>query len=112
MSMFQNFLPYLNLVLVVALSIGGIMAMRAGYFQQSGAAQERAITALQATTDTQEKQIIRLKQENVAMRMAFKQLGMEIEFDGDIVTLIDAQVPRKKRIMQIHMEQDESMKEE
>ena len=103
----QNFLPYLNLVLVLALTIGGILAARAGYFQQTGVAQERAINAMKEQMDTQEKQITRLKQENTAMRLAFKQIGMEIEIDGDVVTLIEEQGPKKKRIMQIRAETQE-----
>src|SRR5258707_2546072 len=104
-----NSLP--GVVIMLAATLIGAIAYRRNNTKQLREIQNQVIETYKSQFEVQERQIAHLKQENVAMRLAFKQLGMEIEIDGDTITLIDAQVPKKKRIMQVRAEQDETAKE-
>jgi hypothetical protein len=101
MTTIPNFLPYLSAVFAVCLVIGGFFAFRYGYSQQAGKIEERVISALTELNKAQEKEIKALKRDNVAMRAAFKQLGVEIEIDGDTITIINGQQPKRTRIVQV-----------
>ena len=105
----MNSLPAVVIMLIASLI--GAIAYRRNNTKQLRDIQNQVIETYKSQFEVQERQIAHLKQENVAMRLAFKQLGMEIEIDGDTITLIDAQVPKKKRIMQVRAEQDETPKE-
>jgi len=105
----MNSLPGVVIMLVATLI--GAVAYRRNNTKQLREIQNQVIATYESQSKAYEKQIAHLKQENLAMRIAFKQLGMEIDIDGDTITLIEAQGPKRKRIMQVHAEQDETTKE-
>jgi len=92
----QDFLPVLNIVLLVALAIGGIFAYRKGYSQEAGAIQERVITALKDEVDTLRDKVDDLEKERATqdrviatIRYALKSHGLRVTIAGDFVTLQD-----------------------
>lgn len=89
-----------SIVIALAVTLGGLFAFRRTYTKSLGEIQERLIAA-------QEKELVRLRRDGVAMRYAFKQLGVEIEIDGDVITIIDGQQAKRKRIIQIPAVEDE-----
>ncbi len=107
----MNSLPAVILMLVGLLV--GAVAYRRNNTKQLREIQNQVIAVYQAQKAQLEDEIKRLRKENIAMRAAFKQLGVEIEINGDEVVLIQNDLPRPKRtrIMQVHAEQDETPKE-
>jgi len=92
-----DFLNYISIILTLGGIIGGIFAVRKGYFQESGAIQNQTISALKTRVETLEsqaesdaKELSRLRQLIVTIRHALKRRGLHIEIDGEFVTLIDA----------------------
>src|SRR5260221_13893749 len=106
-----NSLP--GVVLMFAATLIGAIAYRRNNTNQLREIQNQVIETYKSQFEVQERQIAHLKQKNVPMRLAFKQLGMEIEIDGNEIVLIQNDLPKPKRtrIMQVRAEQDETTKE-
>lgn len=92
----QDFLPWLNIVLLIALAGGGIMAYRKGYSQESGVIQERVIdalkeevAALRSKVDDLDKERAVQDQVIATIRYLLKSHGLRITISGDVVTLQD-----------------------
>ncbi|MGH2478162.1 MAG: hypothetical protein ACRDHW_00685 [Ktedonobacteraceae bacterium] len=92
----QDFLPYLNIVLLIGVTVGGFFAMRKGYSQESGVIQERVIDALKEEVATLRSKVDDLEKERATqdrviatIRYALRQNGTRITIAGDFVTLSD-----------------------
>jgi len=97
-----------SIVITLSVIIGGLFVFRRAYVKQLGELQERVINAYKEQDESQQKELKRLRREIMAMRAAFKQLGMEIEINGTAITLIDSHQAKRKRIIQIpDAEEDE-----
>jgi hypothetical protein len=100
--MIQDFLPVLNIVLVIALAVGGLIAFRRGYSKEIGEIQERTVTALK-----EEVAVLRAKVDDLVaeravqdktiatIRYALKEYGLRVLISGDFVTLQDLTGTRK-----------------
>jgi hypothetical protein len=88
-------------VITICMVLGGLFVFRRAYVQQLGELQERIIATYKETNEAQVKELERLRQEINAMRAAFKQLGVEIEINGDTITLINVQQPKRTRVVQV-----------
>lgn len=89
-----DFLPVLNIVLLVGLTVGGLLAFRKGYSKEAGAIQERVITALKDEVSTLRDKVESLERERATqdrviatIRYALKQHGLRVIISGDFVTL-------------------------
>lgn len=98
----------LNPVIMLGIVIGGIWAFRSSKLRVEHEIRERVIAAYKEESEIQEKELVRLRHEVTAMREAFKQLGMEIEIERGIITVIDGRTAKRRRIIQIpeHKEED------
>lgn len=92
-----DLLPWVSTIIALCITIGGLFAMRAGYSRQATEIQERVIDALKAQNEAQETQILscekeisRLKRVVATIQYALKRRGLQIEIDGDAITLIDS----------------------
>ena len=90
----QDFLPYLNIVLMICLAIGGVVAWRKGYSQESNAIQISTIDALKEEVASLRRKVDDLEKERstqdrviATIRYALKQSGTHITIAGDFVTL-------------------------
>lgn len=90
-----------SIVITLAVIVGGLFVFRRAYVKQLGELQERVIAAYKSENETQGKELSRLRREVAAMRVAFKQLGVEIEIDNDVITIVDGQQPQRKRIIPV-----------
>jgi hypothetical protein len=95
MSM-QDFLPYLNIVLMVCLAIGGFFAWKKGYSQESGAIQESVIVALKEEVAAVRRKVDDLEKERATqdrviatIRYVLKQYNLRVTIQGDVVTIND-----------------------
>jgi len=96
-----------SIVITLSVIIGGLFVFRRAYVKQLGELQERVINAYKEQDESQQKELKRLRREIVAMRAAFKQLGMEIEINGTSITLIDGhQQGKRKRIIQLPADEE------
>lgn len=98
--------------------IGGFFAMRAGFFQQSGQAQEQAITALQAQIEAQTAQIatlkealLHLKQVVITIQRMEEKRGVSIDINGEFVTFID-EGDKRERTLRIRIAGDDDNEKE
>ena|SRR6266436_3847714 len=118
----NQFLPVLDLVLFICLAVGGFFAMKAGYFQQAGRAQEQALDAMDKQIQSQElqlktcsKRIARLEQERAWerawMRKEMEKRGMTIEFGGETITIVE-QGGRRVSTVEIHLDEDKPEEKE
>ena len=96
-----------SIAITLSVIIGGLFVFRRAYVKQLGELQERVIAAYKEQNESQEKELKRLRREITAMRMAFKQLGMEIEINGDTITLIDGHQAKRKRVIQISADEED-----
>lgn len=96
-----------SIAITLAALVGGLFVFKRAYVKQLGELQESVIASYKLLNEAQEKEIIRLRREIVAMRVAFKQLGVEIEIDGSTITIIDGQQQKRKRILQVPVEEGE-----
>lgn len=92
----QDFLPYLNIILMIALTVGGIFAYRKGYSQESGIIQERVIAALKEEVSALRSKVDDLERERATqdrviatIRYALKDHGLSVTISGGFVTLRD-----------------------
>jgi hypothetical protein len=90
-----------SIVITLCVIVGGLFVFRRSYAKSLGELQERVIGIYKLENEAQAKEIKNLKRDNVAMRAAFKQLGVEIEIDGDTITIINGVQPKRKRIIQV-----------
>lgn len=93
----QDFLPILNIVLLIGLAIGGIFAFKKGYSQEAGRIQESTIDALKEEVASLRRKVDDLERERATqdrviatIRYALKSQGLRITIQGDFVTLNDA----------------------
>jgi hypothetical protein len=91
-----EFLPYLNIVLALALTIGGFFAFRQGYSKEAGRIQEKVIAAQKEQVETLERQIVGIDKETkrlnrviATIRYALKRRGLHIIVNGDFITVVD-----------------------
>lgn len=91
-----DFMPYVNTVLVVCLTVGGFFAFRNGRQTQLGKFQKDTIDALQDRLNVLENKTNDLEKENVVQRhiietitSALKQRGLVVTIDGDMVSISD-----------------------
>ncbi len=92
----QDFLPYLNIVLMICLAIGGFFAWRKGYSQESNAIQVSTIDALKEEVASLRRKVDDLEKERstqdrviATIRYALRQYGLRVTIAGDFVTLAD-----------------------
>jgi len=95
-----------SIVITLSVIIGGLFVFRRAYVKQLGELQERVIAAYKEQDESQTKELKRLRREINAMRVAFKQLGMEIEINGTTITIINGQQPKRKRIIQLPADEE------
>lgn len=100
-----DIINYVSVVLTVGILIGGIIAVRSGYFRVNNQVQQQTIDALKTRLDTLEKQaesdtkeLGRLRQIIATIRHALKRRGLIIEIEGEFVTLIDADGARSTQV--------------
>lgn len=96
MTTFQDFLPVLNMVLLVGLTIGGFFAFKRGYSKETGEIQERVIDALKDEVSVLHSKVDDLEKERATqdrviatIRYALRQYGLKVTIAGDFVTLND-----------------------
>lgn len=92
----QDFLPYLNLVLMVCVVIGGVFAWKKGYSQEAGAIQESVIEALKEEVAAVRRKVDDLERERATqdrviatIRYVLKQYNLRVTISGDVVTIND-----------------------
>lgn len=97
MNFIQDFLPVLNIVLLVCLFIGGIFAWRRGYSQESNAIQASVIDALKEEVESLRRKVDDLEKERstqdqviASIRYLLKTYGLRITIAGDVVTINDS----------------------
>jgi hypothetical protein len=105
-----EFAPLILAFLALCGVIGGFFAMKTGYFQQSGAAQGRAIDAQTAQIESLEAQIVtlkeslrHLKQVVITIQRLEEKRGVAIDINGEFVTLID-DGDKRERTLRIRIE--------
>ena len=113
MAIFSSFLPVLDLILVIGFMIGGIFAMRAGFFQQSGTAQALAIDAqdkrievLEAELHSCNARVDKLQGALDALATLLKPYNLRFEVNGAVVRLIEDGT-RRLSAVEIHVKGDE-----
>jgi uncharacterized protein (UPF0335 family) len=100
-----NFLSILNLALLIATALGGIMAFRHGFTRTANEVQERVINALNSELATltgriesMEKENIRLHQTIATICAALKRRGIAVTIQGDLVNISDQSGTQTERI--------------
>ncbi len=96
-----------SIAITLCVIIGGLFVFRRAAVKQLGELQESVIAAYKEQNESQERELVRLRRAIIAMRAAFKQLGMEIEINGTTITLIDGHQGKRKRIIQVPDDEDE-----
>ena len=94
----ENIMMYLNLVVALAIVLGGAIAFRYGLNRTANEIQERVINALQSEIHTLQDRIEALEKENTRLsqtiaiiRTALKQRGLSVTIDGDLISISDTQ---------------------
>lgn len=112
------FLPMLNVLLMVCLTVGGVIVFRGSRGKAVTEAQERTIDALKVQNETQEKQIERLEKKVthlnrvvLTIEYALKRRGLRIEIDDDAITLVDER-SRANQTVQIRMMEAQPLEED
>jgi cell division protein FtsB len=89
-------LSLINLIITIALIIGGVAAYRHGFTRTANEVQARVISALQSEIQALHDRIGALEKENTrlsytltTMCHALKQRGIHVTIDGDIVSIQD-----------------------
>lgn len=97
MSFVQDYLPLLNIVLLVGLFVGGAIAWRRGYRQETNAIQESTIEALKEEVASLRRKVDDLERERstqdqviATIRYLLKQYGLRVTISGDVVTVNDS----------------------
>lgn len=93
-----DFPTYLNIVLIICLTVGGFFAFRNGRSEALARGQKDTIGMLEQRTKALESKINDLEKQNTVQQhiidtitSALKQKGMIVTIDGDMVTIQDAQ---------------------
>ena len=101
----SNFLSILNLVLLIATTLGGILAFRHGFTRTANEVQERVIAALNSELaalasriESMEKENIRLHQIIATICAALKRRGIAVTIQGDMVNIHDQSGTHTERI--------------
>ena len=101
----SNFLSILNLVLLIATTLGGILAFRHGFTRTANEVQERVIAALNSElaalasrVESMEKENVRLHQIIATICAALKQRGIAVTIQGDMVNISDESGTQTERI--------------
>src|SRR5947199_10864540 len=91
-----NFLSIVNLVLLIATTLGGILAFRHGFTRTANEVQERVIAALNSElaalasrVESMEKENVRLHQIIATICAALKRRGIAVTIQGDMVNIRD-----------------------
>src|SRR5947209_1173199 len=91
-----NFLSILNLVLLIATTLGGILAFRHGFTRTANEVQERVIAALNSELATLASRIESMEKENIRLHQiiaticaALKTRGIAVTIEGDLVNIVD-----------------------
>ena len=110
----MNFLAIAPLVLAfISLCgvVGGFFAMKAGYFQQAGRAQELSIDAMRGHIEAQKLQIAALEKrvekhegELAALQVLLKPYALHFEINGGTVRLIEDGTRGRASTVEIHIE--------
>lgn len=89
-------LSLINMLMTIAITIGGVAAYRHGFTRTANEVQERVINALQSEIRSLHDRIEALEKENTrlgytltTMCLALKQRGIHVTIDGDIVSIQD-----------------------
>src|SRR5436305_3337630 len=105
-----NFLSILNLVLLIATTLGGILAFRHGFTRTANEVQERVIAALNSElaalasrVESMEKENVRLHQIIATICAALKRRGIAVTIEGDMVNIHDQSGTHTERIHE-HLE--------
>jgi hypothetical protein len=92
-----DFLPILNIVLLVAACVGGFWAFKQGYSNEAGKIQEGVIGALKDEVATLRRKVDDLEKERstqdrviATIRYALRQFGLKVIISGDFVSIQDA----------------------
>lgn len=115
MSFVQDYLPLLNIVLLAGLTLGGILAVKKGFFQEAGQIQESVIDALKEEVASLRRKVDDLEKERstqdqviATIRYLLKQYGLRITIAGDVVTVNDASGKSKiTRIQKLPVKHDD-----
>ena len=106
---FNALLPVMSIIITLCAVVGGAIAFRGNQGKGASEIQERAIDALQAQTEAQEKQIkmlekklMHLNRVMLTVEYALKRRGLRIEISDEAITLIDEQ-SRANQTVQIRM---------
>src|SRR5437879_13370466 len=93
-TLLSNFLPYLDMVLFICLTIGGFFALRNGRQTQLAKFQEDTNKALKDRIDVLEGQIEDMKTQAIKQQhiidtitSALRKQGMIVTVDGDLVPI-------------------------
>lgn len=96
MNFLADFVPYINTILVVCLTVGGFFAFRNGRQAQLTRFQDATNKALKQRIEALEGKITDFEKENVIQRhiidtitSALAQRGLIITINGDMVTISD-----------------------
>ncbi len=96
MQTFSTILTYLNIIVAVALVLGGFIAFRYGMNRTANEIQERVIHALQSEMQLLQERIIALEKDNTRLtdtialiRSALKQHGLSVTIEGDVISIHD-----------------------
>lgn len=91
-----EFLSYINIGMIVLITLGGVMAFRYSIAKTSSEIQERVIRALQSEIQTLQDRIIAVEKENVRLlqivgiiKSALKKRNLIVTIDGDLVSIHD-----------------------
>lgn len=94
--MSTNVFSLLNIVITLALIVGGVFAYRHGFARTAEEVQERVINALQSELETLRERLGALEKENhrlnqllLTIRSALKLHGLRITIDGGVVSIHD-----------------------
>ncbi len=100
-----DFLSLLNLVLIIATTLGGILAYRHGFNRTANEVQERVINTLNLELSTLTARIESMEQENIRLHQtiaticaALKRRGIAVTIQGDMVNIRDGSGTHTERI--------------
>lgn len=100
--------PYLIPALMLAATLGALWVFRRAAVKELAAIQGQIVEVYKEQNAAQEQQIKRLRAENIAMRAAFKQLGVEIEMVDEHEIILVQRDPgaKRTRITNIRIDKD------
>ena len=98
MQTLTTILTYLNIIVAVALVLGGAIAFRYGMNRTANEIQERVIHALQSELQLLQDRVVALEKDNTRLtdiialiRSALKQHGLSVTIEGDVISIHDSQ---------------------